>query len=85
MSEKSRKKAVLKTLLIIFAVILTLLCLVPIPSRIKDGGSVYYTPVIPVYNFTRWNGFWDENTRTAGVTVNLFGLEVYNSFHHETH
>ena len=82
--NKPRRKAVIKTMIIIMAVILSLLCLFPFPARIKDGGSLYLQPMIPVYSVTRWNGLGrDENSRTAGTTVKIFGMEVYNSFHEE--
>ena len=82
--NKPRRKAVIKTMIIIVAVILSLLCLFPLPSRIKDGGSLYFQPMIPVYSITRWNGFGrDENSRTAGTTVKIFGMEIYNSYREE--
>ena len=82
--NKPRRKAVIKTMIIIMAVILSLLCLFPFPSRIKDGGSLYLQPMIPVYSITRWNGFGkDENHRTAGITVRIIGMEVINTFHEE--
>ena len=84
MNGKHGKNISWKMLLIIIAVVLLLLCLIPFPSRIKDGGSVYLRPFIPVYSITRWNGFGkDENHRTAGVTVNIIGIEVFNSFREE--
>ena len=84
MENKPRRKAVIKTMIIIAGVLLSLLCLFPFPSRIKDGGSLYLQPMIPFYSITRWNGFGrDENSRTAGITVEIFGMEVYNSYHEE--
>ena len=85
MSEKrSSKRAAGKTILIIIVVLFALLCLVPFPSHIKDGGSTYYRPFLPVYGVTRWNGFGhSEGFRTAGVTLEIFGAEVYSSFHEE--
>jgi len=38
---------------IILAVIIGRLSLVPIPVGIKDGGSMHYQPVIPLYAVTR--------------------------------
>ena len=33
---------------------------------------------------TRWNGMGhSEDMRTAGVTVTVFGIKVYSSFHEE--
>ena len=83
--EKNHKKSIAGTLLLIGAVIAAALCLIPIPSRIKDGGSLYLQPVIPVYSITRWNGYGrDEYSRTAGITLKIAGIEVYSSFHEES-
>ena len=81
--EKKRRNG-LRTVAIFLAVIVCLLSLIPIPVGIKDGGSVHYQPVIPLYGVTRWNGMGhSEGMRTAGVTVSIFGVEVYSSFHEE--
>ena len=85
MSKVTHKRAGWKIVLILLAVIMSLLCLIPFPSRIKDGGSLYLRPFIPLYSVTCWNGFGrDENSRTAGITVKIAGIEVYNSFHEES-
>ena len=47
---RQREKTGWKMLLIIAAVIVLLLSLIPFPSRIKDGGSLYLRPFIPVYS-----------------------------------
>ncbi len=81
--EKKRRNG-LRTVAIILAVIIGLLSLIPIPVGIKDGGSVHYQPVIPLYGVTLWNGMGhSEGMRTAGVTVTVFGIKVYSSFHEE--
>ena len=81
---KQEHKQTIKIMAVILAVIVGLLSLVPIPYRIKDGGSLYLEPIIPLYNVTFWNGYGrDDGTRTAGITVELVGIEIVNSYHHE--
>lgn len=81
---KQERKQTIKIIAVILAVIVGLLSLVPIPYRIKDGGSLYLEPIIPLYNVTFWNGYGrDEGTRTAGITVELVGIEIVNSYHQE--
>ena len=70
-----------KNLLIGLIISLVLLSIIPVPTRIKDGGSIFYRPMIPVYSVTKWNGKNGENIGTAGITFTLFGMEIYNSFH----
>ena len=78
------QKKKLKKLAVMAAVVIGILALIPIPLRIKDGGSLHFRPVIPLYTVTRWNGYGhDETLRTAGVTVTLLGMEVYSNFHEE--
>ena len=52
---KQERKQTIKIIAVILAVIVGLLSLVPIPYRIKDGGSLYLEPIIPLYNVTFWN------------------------------
>ncbi len=81
---KQERKQTIKIIAVILAVIVGLLSLVPISYRIKDGGSLYLEPIIPLYNVTFWNGYGrDEGTRTAGITVELVGIEIVNSYHQE--
>lgn len=81
---KQEHKQTIKIIAVILAVIVGLLSFVPIPYRIKDGGSLYLEPIIPLYNVTFWNGYGrDEGTRTAGITVELVGIEIVNSYHQE--
>ena len=79
-----RGKSSFRLFAIVLAVVIGLLSLVPLPMRIKDGGSVHYQPVIPLYGITLWNGMGSSETlRTAGVTVTVAGIEVYSSYHEE--
>ena len=81
---KQEHKQTIKIMAVILAVIVGLLSLIPIPYRIKDGGSLYLEPIIPLYNVTFWNGYGrDDGTRTTGITVELVGIEIVNSYHHE--
>ena len=81
MSNKESRKRVGKTLLVLSMIIVIFLCVIPLPSRIKDGGSLSLRPIVPAYSVVIWNGFKDEHTGTSGVTFELLGMTVYNSFH----
>ena len=81
---KQEYKQTIRIMAVILAVIVGLLSLIPIPYRIKDGGSLRLEPIIPLYNVTFWNGYGhEEGTRTAGVTVELAGIEIVNTYHQE--
>ena len=81
---KQEYKQTVRIMAVILAVIVGLLSLIPIPYRIKDGGSLHLEPIIPLYSVTCWNGWGrEEGSRTAGVTVELAGFEIVNTFHEE--
>ena len=48
--EENTKKPLkgFKNLLIGLIISLVLLSIIPVPTRIKDGGSIFYRPIIPV-------------------------------------
>lgn len=64
-------------------VLAVLLCLLPIPRSLKDGGSKTYAPLLPLYQV------WDYHTITAtedgtegirrGVEITVFGITVYEN------
>jgi len=66
-----------KRIIIIFVIIL-LICLMPIPNRLKDGGSIEYISL--VYKITKVHrlnalsitGYED------GWIIEIFGVEIYN-------
>ena len=67
----------------IVAAILALLCLVPFPLYLKDGGTVCWQPIIPVYTVYDYNAIWrgedGELCTKKGYSVDLFGIEVWET------
>ena len=67
----------------IVAAILALLCLVPFPLYLKDGGTVCWQPTIPVYAVYDYNAIWPgedgELCTKKGYSVDLFGIEIWEN------
>ena len=72
-----------KTILIIGIVIAVLLCIVPIPYKLKDGGTTHLKPIIPTYEIYIYNTEMpDENDGVVykkGYGLYLFGIEIYEN------
>ena len=71
------KKA--KVILIICIVIAVLLLIVPIPQTLKDVGTIYLSPIVPMYEIYIFNMEWFDNQTMKGWAINLFGIEIYES------
>ncbi len=76
--EKADDKIKLKTIGIICLVIFIVLS-IPIPMRLKDGGSVVYRGLY--YKITDVHALVEEPGKgyEEGIIIELFGNEVYNS------
>lgn len=67
----------------IFKIILLLIILIlflPIPYRLKDGGSIEYKAI--VYKITKYhklNEVGKNNHYIDGIGIEIFGIEVYKS------
>ena len=68
-----------KTILIICIVIAVLLCTVPIPYKLKDGGTIYLSSIIPTYEIYIFNAERDDDQTMKGWAINLFGIEIYEN------
>ena len=72
-----------KILIGIVAAVVALLCLVPFPLRLKDGGTVCWQPTVPVYAVYDYNAIWPgedgELCTKKGYAVYLFGVEVWEN------
>ena len=72
-----------KIILITCIVIAALLCLVPIPHKLKDGGTTYLKPILPFYEIYIYNAATsDENEGVVykkGYGVYLFEIEIYEN------
>lgn len=70
-----------KKVMIGICVLLAIVLLVPIPMRLKDGGTVVYHAVLYQVEDVHRLGAVDtaENEYLEGMIVRILGMEVYNS------
>ena len=70
-----------KKAMIGICVLLAIVLLVPIPMRLKDGGTVVYHAVLYQVEDVHRLGAVDtaEDEYLEGVIVRILGMEVYNS------
>ena len=70
-----------KKVMIGICVLLAIVLLVPIPMRLKDGGTVDYRAVLYQVEDVHRLGAVDtaEDEYLEGMIVRILGMEVYNS------
>ena len=70
-----------KKVMIGICVLLAIVLLVPIPMRLKDGGTVVYPAVLYQVEDVHRLGAVDpaEDEYLEGMIVRILGMEVYNS------
>ena len=70
-----------KKVMIGIFVLLAIVLLVPIPMRLKDGGTVVYHAVLYQVEDVHRLGAVDtaEDEYLEGMIVRILGMEVYNS------
>ena len=70
-----------KKVMIGICVLLAIVLLVPIPMRLKDGGTVDYRAVLYQVEDVHRLGVVDtaEDEYLEGMIVRILGMEVYNS------
>ena len=70
-----------KKVMIGICVLLAIVLLVPIPMRLKDGGTVVYHAVLYQAEDVHRIGAVDtaEDEYLEGMIVRILGMEVYNS------
>ena len=70
-----------KKVMIGICVLLAIVLLVPIPMRMKDGGTVVYHAVLYQVEDVHRLGAVDtaEDEYLEGMIVRILGMEVYNS------
>ena len=71
----------IKKVMIGICVLLAIVLLVPIPMRLKDGGTVVYHAVLYQVEDVHRLGAVDtaEDEYLEGMIVRILGMEVYNS------
>lgn len=70
-----------KKVMIGICVLLAIVLLVPIPMRLKDGGTVVYHAVLYQVEDVHRLGAVDmaEDEYLEGMIIRILGMEVYNS------
>ena len=70
-----------KKVMLGICVLLAIVLLVPIPMRLKDGGTVVYHAVLYQVEDVHRLGAVDtaEDEYLEGMIVRILGMEVYNS------
>ena len=70
-----------KKVMIGICILLAIVLLVPIPMRLKDGGTVVYHAVLYQVEDVHRLGAVDtaEDEYLEGMIVRILGMEVYNS------
>ena len=70
-----------KKVMIGICVLLAIVLLIPIPMRLKDGGTVVYNAVLYQVEDVHRLGAVDmaEDEFLEGLIVRVLGMEVYNS------
>ena len=76
-----------KIILIVCIIIAIIICVAPIPYRLKDGGTVYLAPIVPTYEIYVYNTeICDELGNVSykkGCGVCVLGMEVYECTYYE--
>jgi len=70
-----------KKWIIILIIIISLILLVPIPMRLKDGGSIEFKALL--YTVTKYHRLtveeYGETKYIDGLGIKILGMEVYNN------
>ena len=67
-----------KRIIIIICVLLAIVLLVPIPLRLKDGGTVVYQAVLYRVEDVHRLDHNAENGYIEGIVITVLGFEIYN-------
>ena len=68
-----------KIIIITICVLLAIILLVPIPLRLKDGGTVVYQAVLYRIEDVHRLDHNSESGYIEGIVINVLGFEVYNN------
>ena len=67
-----------KKTIIGIAILLAVVLLIPIPMRLKDGGTVVYRAVLYQVEKVHRLAFESVDGYVEGTVVEIFGVEIYN-------
>lgn len=78
---RERRFSMKKKIIIGISILLAIVLLIPIPMRLKDGGTVVYNAILyRVENVHRINPEATSNDDyLEGTIVKILGVEVYNN------
>ena len=68
-----------KKIILIIIIVISIILLVPIPMRLKDGGSIRFQALL--YNITKYHKL-DVSTKDGyvdGIRIEILGVEVFNN------
>ena len=68
-----------KKIILIMIIVIAIILLVPIPMRLKDGGSIRFQALL--YNITKYHKL-DVSTKDGyvdGIRIEILGVEVFNN------
>ena len=68
-----------KIIIITICVLLAIVLLVPIPLRLKDGGTVVYRAVLYSIEDVHRLDHNSESGYIEGIVINILGFEIYNN------
>ena len=68
-----------KIIIITICVLLAIVLLVPIPLRLKDGGTVVYRAVLYSIEDVHRLDHNSESGYIEGIVINVLGFEIYNN------
>ena len=73
----------MKKRIIIYVIILLLVLLIPIPSRLKDGGTIEYIALLYKVSKVKRFNFDSVNGYERGLIIEIFGKEIYNNIEYK--
>ena len=73
----------MKKFILALIIIVLLICLVPFPAKVKDGGSIHYDAILyDIYDVHSLYNLGPDDTEVRyveGFIIEIFGIQVYNN------
>lgn len=69
-----------KKLIIVSIIIIALILLIPIPMKLKDGGSIEFKAILyKITKYHRLSSIEEDVKYIDGIAIEIFGKEIYNN------
>lgn len=69
-----------KKLIIVSIIIIALILLIPIPMKLKDGGSIEFKAILyTITKYHRLSSTGEDIKYIDGITIEILGKEIYNN------